>query len=222
MKCYSYKIEHDYGLAPNPFHGYCTLAVCKSQIRKNRNLEIGDWIVGMGSKALKNDKTLIFAMCLEEKLTFNEYWNDERFVNKKPVINGSLVQMYGDNFYHQENGEWIQENSAHSLKNGKINIKHCNRDISGQYVLISKFFYYFGNNPIKIPNEYSDIYPSRGMQYLKNENIKNEFIYWLININTKNIGIHGDPISWNENTTEKDKKKWDEYLQWEKEMEANK
>ena len=26
MKNFSYKIEHDFGLAPNPFGGYCTLA----------------------------------------------------------------------------------------------------------------------------------------------------------------------------------------------------
>lgn len=36
MRNFSYKIEHDFGLAPNPFGGYCTLAVCKSSIRSNK------------------------------------------------------------------------------------------------------------------------------------------------------------------------------------------
>ncbi|HCD3629949.1 TPA: hypothetical protein NBO47_003868, partial [Klebsiella pneumoniae] len=26
MKHFTYKIDHDFGLAPNPFWGYCTLA----------------------------------------------------------------------------------------------------------------------------------------------------------------------------------------------------
>jgi hypothetical protein len=99
MTYFSYKIEHDYGLAPNPFGGYCTLAVCKPTIRNNRNLEIGDWIIGTGSAKLHKLHHLIFAMRLEEKITMEEYWSDPRFQYKKPVINGSLVQMYGDNFY---------------------------------------------------------------------------------------------------------------------------
>jgi len=83
MKYYSYKIEHDFGLAPNPFGSYCTLAVCRPTIRKNKNLEIGDWIIGTGSAKLKNLHHLIYAMQVEEKLTFNEYWNDSRFNYKK-------------------------------------------------------------------------------------------------------------------------------------------
>ena len=52
MKIYSYKIDHDFGLAPNPFGQYCTVAVCKPDIRKSKNLKIGDWIIGTGSKSL--------------------------------------------------------------------------------------------------------------------------------------------------------------------------
>ena len=29
MHCFRYKLNHDYGLAPNPFGGVMTLAVCK-------------------------------------------------------------------------------------------------------------------------------------------------------------------------------------------------
>lgn len=155
MKNFSYKIEHDFGLAPNPFGGYCTLAVCKSSIRSNKGLEVGSWIIGTGSKKLKNANKLIYAMQVGEKLTFNEYWNDPRFQYKKPIINGTLVQMYGDNFYHQnEEGKWIQENSAHSLANGMPNLGHLKRDVGGQYVLISTNFYYFGDQAISVPKEF--------------------------------------------------------------------
>lgn len=155
MRNFSYKIEHDFGLAPNPFGGYCTLAVCKSSIRSNKGLEVGSWIIGTGSKKLKNANKLIYAMQVGEKLTFNEYWNDPRFQYKKPIINGTLVQMYGDNFYHQnEEGKWIQENSAHSLANGMPNLGHLKRDVGGQYVLISTNFYYFGDQAISVPKEF--------------------------------------------------------------------
>jgi hypothetical protein len=200
MKIFSYKIEHDYGLAPNPFHGYCTLAVCKSQIRNNRNLEIGDWIIGTGSKALKNTYELIFAMRLEEKITFNEYWQDDRFNNKKPVINGSLVQMYGDNIYHQiaDSEEWVQENSAHSLKDGVTNEAHLKRDTGGEFVLISEEFYYFGDESPIIPDELKEVC-SKGRDFKSPSipaNVAENFITWLeTNYST---GIHGDPISWNE------------------------
>ena len=54
MNCFRYKIEHDFGFAPNPFHGTLSLATCKGDIRKNKNLQLGDWIVGLGSKSMGN------------------------------------------------------------------------------------------------------------------------------------------------------------------------
>ena len=45
MKIYSYIVKRDYGFAPNPFYGYCTLATCKPVIRKHA--EIGDIIQGI-------------------------------------------------------------------------------------------------------------------------------------------------------------------------------
>lgn len=199
MNVFSYKLEHDYGLAPNPFGGICTLAVCKSQIRNNPNLTNGDWVVGLGSKALGNFHHLIYAMQVEEKISFNEYWKDKRFDMKKPVINGSLVQMYGDNFYHfdEKSNEWIQENSAHSLEGGAINAEHLKRDTGGEYVLISRRFYYFGNKSPLIPNKFTSICSEgRGHKYLGiDEHVKNDFIRWLTSSHT--VGLHGDPISWN-------------------------
>lgn len=198
MNYFSYKIEHDFGLAPNPFHGYCTLAVCKSSIRSNKHLEIGDWIIGTGTKTLGNLHKLIFAMCLEEKLTFNEYWEDVRFEKKKPVINGSLVQMYGDNFYHQDpkTKEWIQENSAHSLEDGSPNIAHLKRDTGGTFVLISKEFYYFGKESPPIPDKFIQVCSEgRDMKSVSiPKDIAGEFINWLKEKYSN--GIHGDPTSW--------------------------
>jgi hypothetical protein len=201
MNYYFYKMEHDYGLAPNPFHGYCTLTVCKSQIRKSRRLEIGDWIIGAGSVALNNLYTIIFAMQVEEKVLLKNYWSDPRFQDKKPIINGSLVQMYGDNFYHFDihNNKWIQENSAHSKIKGRTNSDHLKRDVSGENALISKKFYYFGEKSIQIPDFFYTEMSKEKLRKLRNiklleENIGDNLITWM-NQNYE-VGIHGDPVNW--------------------------
>jgi hypothetical protein len=46
MTLYSYVVAHDFGFAPNPFDGLCTLATCKPDIRKKA--AVGDYIVGTG------------------------------------------------------------------------------------------------------------------------------------------------------------------------------
>ena len=192
---FSYVIEHDYGLAPNPFGGFCTLSVCKPRIRKNRNINIGDWVIGTGSKKLNKVNHLIYAMRLDEKLTLDEYWHDSRFEYKKPIINGSLTQIYGDNFYHlDENENWIQEKSAHSVIKKE---KHSKRDTSGVNVLISKHFYYLGDNAVLIPKAYHEICKKGpGMKYKGLEEIGGEFISWVETNVT--LGISGDPINWRE------------------------
>lgn len=198
MGYYSYKIEHDFGLAPNPFGGYCTLAVCRPTVRANKNLQIGDWIIGTGSIKLKNLNHLIYLMRVDEKITFNDYWEDKRFQYKKPIINGSLVQMYGDNFYHQdsETKEWIQENSAHSLEGGFPNKDHIETDTDGKYVLISQTFYYLGDKSITIPLKFRNVCSEgRNMKRQSiNEKIAHEFVKWVQG--KYEIGIYGNPISW--------------------------
>lgn len=193
---YSYKLDHDYGLAPNPFGQYCTLAVCKPSIRNNKELVVGDWVVGTGSKRLGKLHHLIFAMKVEGKLTFQEYWDDERFQYKKPILNGSLVQLFGDNFYHLDKEEnWIQESSAHSVADAK---RHMENDLSGEYVLFSEHFYYFGNSAPLIPKSLREVcnkgrnMKSKGIE----SDIREEFLTWL-NLNFGR-GIHGDPINWSD------------------------
>lgn len=200
MAYFSYKVEHDFGLAPNPFGQYCTLAVCKPKIRDNKRLQFGDWIIGTGSVKLNCLHHLIFAMRVEEKITFNQYWDDPRFQYKKPIVNGSLVQMYGDNFYHQDakTKKWMQEDSAHSLSGGAVNSKHLKIDTGGKNVLISQNFYYFGDQAIKIPQKYIEICSEgRSMKGPSiPEKVADQFILWLQSRYT--VGIHGDPISWKE------------------------
>lgn len=199
MHCFRYKLNHDYGLAPNPFGGVMTLAVCKGDIRKNKNLAVGDWIIGTGSKRMKMLNQLIYAMRVDGWMSFDEYWNDSKYAFKKPVLNGSLVQMYGDNIYHTgADGIVIQEPCAHSQKDNSVNQKHLKRDVKGKNVLYSRHFFYFGCNAPKVPKELLSICcTSRNYSYKEvSEELIENFVSWLESNYT--VGIHGDPCNWKE------------------------
>ena len=142
---YIYVVARDFGFAPNPFHGYCTLATCKPGIRKGA--QIGDWVMGVGGRRLQATGKCIYLMNVSEILTFDAYWSDNRFRVKKPVRNGSPVMMVGDNIYHQNatTGDWIQEDSHHSNPDSSTNITNLQTDTMSENVLISSHFYYFGS-----------------------------------------------------------------------------
>jgi hypothetical protein len=151
MTLYSYVIARDFAFAPNPFYGVCTLATCKPKIRAAA--VIGDWILATGSKAKRRDGYLVYAMNVDEILTFDEYWKDPRFRQKRPLLNGSLKQRYGDNIYHRDkSGRWIQENSHHSFPDGTPNPRNIKRDTSTTTrVLLGRKFGYWGRIGPKVP-----------------------------------------------------------------------
>mgnify|MGYP000903574927 CR=1 FL=1 len=87
-KLYSYVVDHDYGYAPNPFDGYCTLAQCMYG-EKSKNItdvaEPGDWIVGTGGvkEVSAGHGKLIYAMRVDEKISLAEYHSDCRFKGRR-------------------------------------------------------------------------------------------------------------------------------------------
>jgi hypothetical protein len=204
MKIYSYRIHHDYGLAPNPFGEYCTLVVCKPIIRKSSNLEIGDWIIGTGSRNLENLTSkslinkLIYAMKIKEKIKMENYWNDPRFQYKKPNMQGSLVSRFGDNIYFKDTfGKWQQKDSAHSNLDGSCNQDHLKKDVSGVNALISDDFYYFGDRAPELPVQFdSMIIEKQGQKLVRPLELCLDFISWLSSNFSR--GIHGDPLNWAE------------------------
>lgn len=200
MHCFRYRMDHDFGFAPNPFWGTLTLATCKAQIRNNRNLAVGDWIVGLGSKKMENEGRVIYAACVDEIIPFDQYWEDPRFQVKKANINGSLVQMYGDNVYHTVDGQVIQEHCAHSIDENNPNEGHLNSDVSGKNVLLCRLFYYFGDMAPQLPAELSFIADTgnpRATRYTDLDDAQiTDFITWLEENYAQ--GIHGDPCNWKE------------------------
>lgn len=141
-----YVVARDFGFAPNPFHGYCTLATCKPDIRKSARL--GDWVMGVGGSRLKATGRCIYLMKVTEMIKFDVYWQDDRFQVKKPLRNGSLVMMVGDNVYHrvEGTGDWTQEDSHHSNPDGSPNMQNLATDTRSENVLVSTHFYYFGSD----------------------------------------------------------------------------
>ena len=195
MRLYSYVVRYDFGFAPNPFHGICTLATCKPGIR--RTASVGDWIVGTGSADYGLVGKLVYAMNVSEVLSFNDYWNDERFRNKRPYLSGSLVQAFGDNIYHcHKNGKWSQEVSRHREPTGGINRQHMKTDLGGKYVLISQKFFYWGKSAKRIPRRFRDwdghdLCQGRNYKYKFPDKMVAAFVKWICS--TKSQGCIGEP-----------------------------
>lgn len=154
-RVYVYVVARDFGFAPNPFHGTCTLATCKPRIRSTARVD--DWVFGVGGTKLKAVGKCVFAMRVTDTMGFDAYWADPDFLDKRPVRNGSRKMMLGDNIYHHsEDGEWVQADSHHSRPDGSADLDNLKRDTSADRVLISRDFFYFGKDAPVIPRTHLD------------------------------------------------------------------
>ena len=143
MRLFSYVVTRDYGFAPNPFYGVCTLATCKPVIR--RVAIPGDWIVGISSLSDGQPQRIVFVMQVGEAMTFDSYWRSPRFRRKRPYLRGSLKQAYGDNIYRRDPmGSWLQEDSHHSHEGGVVNLNNLRTDTNVDRVLVGPEFAYWG------------------------------------------------------------------------------
>ncbi len=199
MKLYSYVVARDFGFAPNPFYGFCTLGTCKPVIRKHA--KIGDWIVGTGSKTHEREGHIVFVMEVTEVMSFNGYWSDSRFKQKKPNLRGSKKQAFGDNIYYRSPAtcEWHQEDSHHSNQDTTPNIKNIEHDTQTDRVLISDDYIYWGGEGPKIPGKYRnfcgfDLKAGRGYKCNFPDNMVDEFISWIRSLEDQ--GYCGTPLDW--------------------------
>ncbi len=197
-RLYTYTITRDFGFAPNPFHGVCTLATCKPMIRKAARE--GDWIMGIGGATLPSvHRKCVFLMKISEKVSFNQYWKDERFLLKRPCRNGSLIKMIGDNIYHSDNnGDWIQENSHHSNADGSTNFKNLKTDVcTTDQVLVSNLFFYFGLEAISVDLESIGYKNGRGCKktMLCDESLGAKLILNIARTNKSDVNmVIADPV----------------------------
>lgn len=155
-----YKMTHDSGFAPNPFHGHLTLATCKPALRRARNQ--GDWVAGFASKALVANARakgvqipymgLVFLMQVTEApMPLADYFSDPRFARKKPdLASRNRTHRCGDNIYSSDGQGglrwWPNEHHPESW------MPH---DISGRNALVSSRFWYLGKKAFAPPEGWS-------------------------------------------------------------------
>lgn len=196
MKIYSYIVVRDFGFAPNPFYGSCTLSACKPKIRKAA--KVGDYVIGLMPK--KDGNKICYIMEVTSKLSFDEYWNDNNYKNKKPRFNAAYKTAFGDNIYHQdEGGKWIQENSHHTREDGTPIIKNIETDTgSTDQVLISKNFSYWGGSAIELPPHLNALKVGRNHKCDFDQAFIDQFILWNRGLQKGFIAL---PEKWNRRST---------------------
>jgi hypothetical protein len=179
VNLYSYIVTHDSGFAPNPFWGYCTLATCKPVIR--RTADIGDWIVGLSRK--KDGNRLIYAMRVDEILTYANYFTDSLFACMIPDRGTGKVSRLGDNIYQpMPNGGFTQLRSMHSRYH----------DLVGKRVLISETFYYFGSQPVELQG-LDELKVSRNHKKISSQDAIRKFLDFIAK---QPPGVNAAPTIW--------------------------
>lgn len=178
-RIYRYVVRYDAGAAPNPFGGWCSLAICKPVIR--RSALVGDWIIGLRSC---HPDQVIYVMQVEEILTFAAYWNDPRFADKRPDRCES-----SDNIYRPDgSGALIQvPNRAHRSHD-------VDHDLSGRRVLVGQRFWYFGDLSPELPTELHHLVHKRQGHSLPARRREDDGARMLEWLEAWRCGVHGKPL----------------------------
>ncbi len=164
----TYRMVHDLGFAPNPFHKVLTLATCKPGMRSASTRKVGEWIAGFASKTLKKlgavsdkDALIWLGQLTEPPIPLEDYFDDPRFQIKKPSMKDKISQC-GDNIYKIVDGN-LKQDTGDLTGRYILHPHECQKrkDIKGKNVLIFEEFYYLGDKNfvpkniginIKIPN----------------------------------------------------------------------
>jgi len=181
----SYVLNSDVGLAPNFQGNIGTLAVCKPVVRATA--KTGDIILGMSNSAHGRNR-VIYAMTVDEKISFEEFFKDPRFEVKKPISGNE----FGDNFFKSSFALSPAFNSAaHYNKPEKIAA-----DLKGP-VLVGHNFWYFGADAPELPEVLKDtklavfgMNGRRGHRVTTDEKTINSFCKWLFKFEQ---GVHSHP-----------------------------
>lgn len=182
-RLYTYIVTVDSGLAPNPFSGWCTLAVCTPN-HQGSAVRQGDWIAGFSPKY--KGYQFIYAMKVDERIHMNDYFHDPRFQSKKPVMNGGWKERCGDNLYWQdEKGAWIQLPTD-------FHKKMLDKDTRVPYVFVGKEFWYLGKARSDVPEEFLAMIGGRGARVNHPAGLPEKFMQWVRwNFRT---GITAEPL----------------------------
>lgn len=197
-KLLSYVVGQDIGLAPNPFHGWCTLALGKPGVRAVARP--GDLVLGTGAQKHHRGGRLVYCMEIEEVLTHEQYWDDPRFLPKRLVPEGDYQRAYGDNLYHRaDDGQWVREPSMqhtiHQSSSGPGTVS----DTRVNAVLVSRSFVYLGGSGPEIPPRFRSkydmdlIHDRPGYRCHFPHDMVRAFAEWVRGLGH---GVQGRPLNW--------------------------
>ncbi len=190
-RLFSYTIPFDDGAAPNPFRGMCTLAICKPKIRLKAKL--GDWVAGLGSKHAPSgdlSRRLVYAMRVDQVVSWREYDSlaPTHWPHRIPNLGSPIIpDRLGDCLYDFSGGVPVQRPGVHGPENSAT-------DLSGQNVLISRHFFYFGHNAIPLPPLLGGIvHQTQAHKVNANAPFVGSFIAWIYGLNLEPCQLYGWP-----------------------------
>jgi hypothetical protein len=188
---FSYCIPYDDGAAPNPYWGVCTLVICKPKIR--RTAQVSDWIVGTGSanSPIGNiHGKVVYAMRVSQTMTMRQY--DEftlRFLPSKipDWRHYDIRRRLGDSIYDFSTDPPTLRRSVHSLDNRE-------HDLAGERALLSDHFFYFGDNPVPLPEDLRAIIKdNQSHKSTSNAPYVERFIQWIESLGHPLNSLLGEP-----------------------------
>lgn len=177
MKLLKYVMTNDSGLAPNPFFGVCSLALCTPN-HMNARLEPGDWVVAHSTAA--TGQKLVYAMRLTKVLDMQAYFAN--FPQKRPVPTGTYEQQCGDNLYFREGDRWARIPSA------EHNSVDCFVADQGRPVFLAEgeenYWYFGAGSTLRELEGFADRFPwlvkdRQGFSYIHDQQRIAAFVSWL-------------------------------------------
>lgn len=192
-RLFSYCIPVDDGAAPNPFWGICTLVICKPVIR--RNAQVGDWIVGTGSTKYGFQNQVVYAMEVTEKMTMKDY--DMFCKDKLP----KKIPNWESKNLKNKVGDCIYDFSIDppSIREGVHSSYNMDTDLKGEFALLSTHFYYFGKNPVQLPEHLLAIVKQgQAHKSTANNPYVENFIDWITTFRSALNKINSLPKEFNE------------------------
>ena len=168
MKLFTYCIRNDCGASPNPYGGYCTLALTKPIIRQQA--EIGDWVVALASheSGLKDaNRRVVCAMKVTNILSWEDYdmFTRKECPDKIPQRPSKTYEKFiGDSIY-----EFIPGVDEPTLRDSVHDDTNLATDLEVNKVLVSEEFIYWGSEAPELPkNLWKIIKKGKGHQVDKN------------------------------------------------------
>jgi hypothetical protein len=178
-RIFRYVVRYDTGTAPNPYGGWCSLAICKPKIRSAA--QVGDWIIGLRSQRAEH---VIYAMQVEDVLPLERYWYDTRFRAKRPDSCETA-----DNIYRP-----ADDGSLEQVPNRAHGPRDVVKDLGGRKVILGRSFWYFGDSSPRLPDDLLHLVhvgQSHSVHVNRMPDDTSKLRHWLSQWPS---GIHGLPI----------------------------